>query len=592
MVGFSVQGLSVFFCGAQTSAAGMASWVPSLSSAASFLADPIGLAAEVPDTGASSSLRNELLTLRAGLRAILDQNQGIAAATKSEAGDGSALLLSRLEELLRDQRQEVDDAQREAQGLRQIVATLQDERRKYIATAAPSAAPPQPPPLPHAPPKPAEDAAVVGKREALLMAKVTEQAAELHRERALRAERASAPSEEAASKPAAVADANATATATAAAIEEAVSAARWDERMVAASARAKLEKEHLTALEHAVSVEREAARTQAAHLARAQERRADAERQAACACLADAIGELDAGLRAVYETHREELQAVRKRAAQMLAKKDAELAKRGSGSEPTPPTASGNGGALPVQRRYASVAVGPDEDETARAVTATATLLAAQQGSGSTDALTSTFARRIGDLERTLASTREAKAALEVAREKDTQKVRVLSARMKAIEKGGGADMAYVRNVLLRWFAMTPTERGTLFPVLAAACAFTQSEIEGINRARAANAPSFASLWAPDEHGPPIFTDGPPGTLLAAPTPSQREAALTPQRAATTTTTTAAGGATPAPEREESAAVLQQKVAKLRWLLQCANAEITKLRGAPAPCVAPAAAAP
>ena len=583
------------------SAAGMASWVTGLSSAANFLADPIGLAAEVPDTGASSSLRNELLTLRAGLRAILDQNQGIAAATKSDAGDGSALLLSRLEELLRDQRQEVDDAQREAQGLRQIVATLQDERRKYNATTAPSAAPPQPPPLPHAPPKPAEDAAVVGKREALLMAKVTEQAAELHRERALRvaAERASAPSEEAASKPVAVADSNATATATAAAIEEAVSAARWDERMVAASSRAKLDKEHLTALERAVSAEREAARTQAAHLARAQERRADAERQAACACLADAIGELDAGMRVIHEAHREELQAVRKRAAQMLAKKDAELAKRGSGSEPTPPTAGGNGGAAPAQRRYASVAVGPDEDEAARAVTATATLLAAQQGSGSTDALTSTFARRIGDLERTLASTREAKAALEVAREKDAHKVRVLGARMKAIEKGGGADMAYVRNVLLRWFAMTPTERGTLFPVLAAACAFTQGEVEGINRARAANAPSFASLWAPDDPGPPIFTDGPPGTPLAAPTPLQREAAPAPQRAATTTsttsttsTTTAAGGASPAPDGEESAAALQQKVAKLRWLLQCANAEMTKLRGAPAPGVAPAAAAP
>ena len=159
--------------------------------------------------------------------------------------------------------------------------------------------------------------------------------------------------------------------------------------------------------------------------------------------------------------------------------------------------------------------------------------------------------------------------------------------------------MAYVRNVLLRWFAMTPTERGTLFPVLAAACAFTQGEVEGINRARAANAPSFASLWAPDDPGPPIFTDGPPGTPLAAPTPLQREAAPAPQRAATTTTTTsttstttAAGGATPAPDGEESAAALQQKVAKLRWLLQCANAEMTKLRGAPAPGVAPAAAAP
>ena len=98
-------------------------------------------------------------------------------------------------------------------------------------------------------------------------------------------------------------------------------------------------------------------------------------------------------------------------------------------------------------------------------------------------------------LEASLERMRESNSALEERRADDEKKRRVLRARVARQEKGGAADMEYLRNVLLRWFTMAPEERASLFPVICAACAFTPTELAAINRAREAAAPS--SSWLP-----------------------------------------------------------------------------------------------
>ena len=211
-------------------------------------------------------------------------------------------------------------------------------------------------------------------------------------------------------------------------------------------------------------------------------------------------------------------------------------------------------------------------------------------GAGGPVALASRFARRISELETALESSRAAQRILEAARADDDVRKRALRVRLAKCEKAaaGGADIEYLRNVLLRWFTMPPSARGALFPVIAAACAFTPKEVGQINRAREAHAPSAVGSWLWGGGGGgdggggsadgAFFGDGaPPTTPLAMPPPPLRTpcaGASQPISASArmvppATTGGAAGG---------DAAMLRDKVAKLRWLLQCANAEITRLR--------------
>lgn len=210
--------------------------------------------------------------------------------------------------------------------------------------------------------------------------------------------------------------------------------------------------------------------------------------------------------------------------------------------------------------------------------------------------------------------------------------------RLNRSEKAaGGADIEYLRNVLLRWFALPPEERGALFPVIAAACSFSAAEIASLNQARrlpisppiSLPAPSMAfadllvaslnqarerqaaasSSWlswgaaSGVRHGAAhAYADGPPGTPLQAPPPSCASRAphsargpppsaqlartasctLAATPAAGEGSSGAAGGAGDAAggADAEQVAALHDRIAKLRWLLQCANGEIKKLREA------------
>ena len=251
------------------------------------------------------------------------------------------------------------------------------------------------------------------------------------------------------------------------------------------------------------------------------------------ACLSASVQELESSLRRAVEAHSKSLQATRQRAAQMLARKDAALdaARSRRGAEPAVACAHASGGGgteaqganaqgscaasataagaaegganvlnLSAAPGTRSVGVGT---EAALAAEMMGALLEADgvvaslvsSASLAPDSLASRFARRIAELEASLERMRESNSALEERRADDEKKRRVLRARVARQEKGGAADMEYLRNVLLRWFTMAPEERASLFPVICAACAFTPTELAAINRAREAAAPS--SSWLP-----------------------------------------------------------------------------------------------
>ena len=108
-------------------------------------------------------------------------------------------------------------------------------------------------------------------------------------------------------------------------------------------------------------------------------------------------------------------------------------------------------------------------------------------GGASPSALASRFARRVAELEGALDRSRENARALESARAEEERKRRALRTRVARLEKGGGSDVEYLRNVLLRWFMLPASERGNLFPAIAAACAFSPKEMAEINRGEAAD---------------------------------------------------------------------------------------------------------
>ena len=234
---------------------------------------------------------------------------------------------------------------------------------------------------------------------------------------------------------------------------------------------------------------------------------------------------------------------------------------------------------------------------------------------GSSD-VTARFARRAAELEATVASLREANHRLEAAQAEDDKRKKALRVRLLRLERAqeNGADLEYLRNVLLQWFTMPPSGRGALFPVIAAAASFSKREIADINRARMAQAPGIGSwLWGGGGDGGgggAFFSDGvPPATPLAMPpaAPAPREPSsratdangrheyarasarneppasarlVTPanghagDRGASTQPKTGAGGGGGGGSTEVVA--LREKVAKLRWLF---SAQTPRSRG-------------
>ena len=102
-----------------------------LGNLSSWAADPLGLVDE--PASITERLRAELKELRAGLRTIIEANQGIPMEKPNDAKG----LIGCLEELIQDQKDEMTEKNREVATLRHTVAMLQQERRRScIASAA------------------------------------------------------------------------------------------------------------------------------------------------------------------------------------------------------------------------------------------------------------------------------------------------------------------------------------------------------------------------------------------------------------------------------------------------------------------------
>ena len=629
-----------------------------LGNLSSWAADPLGLVDE--PASITERLRAELKELRAGLRTIIEANQGIPMEKPNDAKG----LIGCLEELIQDQKDEMTEKNREVATLRHTVAMLQQERRRScIASAAgasvdstdgavlphaePSAASPlapaRPPPAPPPPPPPSESESQAAK-EGRSPGRV---------EREMNA------------RVAAAAEAAAEAAAIRVRSEE---RARCEARLAAA------EREYVAREARALQAEREATKLKLTSHAATLGQAAEAEVRAIATILSIAIGELETRMRSQAEGYQTSLAQTKQRAAQMLAKKDAALLQlRQAGFATASATdatlSSGPSGSSCVEaarsaaaggaaaasasaapachgRKSAvvSIGVGTSDDEATRFLEERQQQQQQQQqtrssyggsyggsygskfanggglgGSpmGSSD-VTARFARRAAELEATVASLREANHRLEAAQAEDDKRKKALRVRLLRLERAqeNGADLEYLRNVLLQWFTMPPSGRGALFPVIAAAASFSKREIADINRARMAQAPGIGSwLWGGGGDGGgggAFFSDGvPPATPLAMPpaAPAPREPSsrasdangrheyarasarneppasarlVTPanghagDRGASTQPKTGAGGGGGGGSTEVVA--LREKVAKLRWLLQCANAEITRLR--------------
>ena len=422
--------------------------------------DPVGLAADEP-TSYSDRLKQELKLLRAGVRSVVEASQGIPT-TKV---DDSAALVACLKEVMQEQRDEADAAQREIKNLQRTISMLQEERRRYSTSSIASPAPPTPVARTPAP-APATPAPAPAPTPAPAPGPVAP------------APPPSAPVEAEEGGDAAMALYAAKLVATA------VETARAEERASASAALGEADAAYTMRVHAALERERDDARVRLTSLARTLERDGEAERSAACSTLVACLEELESGLRAQAEAHATNLQQTKQRAAVMLAKKDSALAQARSAKQPERPS-----------RAIASVGVGtsddggPSEDAAAASVALLTDALASKGGEGA--GLTSRFARRIAHLESALEKLREANRALEHGRSEDDKKRRALRTRLARQEKqAGGADIEYLRNVLIRWFMLPASERGALFPAIAAACAFTAVELASINKAREAQAPS------------------------------------------------------------------------------------------------------
>ena len=539
--------------------------------------DPIGLTEPHRPT-ATERLRLELTTLRAGVRGVIEANQGLPAARVSD----SAGLVECLQECVQDMKDEAENVQRDLRSLQHTVGLLQAERRK----SQPAAPTTQQPPTDLQAHEPAAN-----EPEVHGVGQTSEAVSAVGNGLERRADTTSS-SAAAAAVAAAAADA-AVAASTAAAID----GARREEQAAAAAALAAAEVRAATRQEY----EKEMARSRTVSALHDLEERCEAERAAISACMSAAVAEVEATLRATAESHRLALQATRQRAAQMLARKDAALSAARARTEPANSPAVGSaapaaaakagGGGEAANGAVSSRSIGVGTEDGIS--TAAQRLLAAvEAGTASSSDLATSFARRVAELEGALSKAREANASLEGTQADDQRKRRVLRARVVRQEKRGGADVEYLRNVLLRWFTLPPADRGALFPVISAACGFTATELGEIERARASQA-SGGSWWWPRAAETPeahLASDRrPPGTPLA-PTPKQPTArgAFTTPAACGSSTAQKPSGAETAPRegracsgaQAEEVAALHEKVGKLRWLLQCAHAEISKLREA------------
>ena len=570
----------------------------------------------------AEKLREQLHALTSGVRGVVENVQGIS--TSNDGGDAAALV-GYLRECIADLQDVISEREREMQQLRRTIALLQDERRKYVEQSSPL--PPQPPPPPpqelppeeerHEPPEeprrpPTHRLADEGGADA----EAFEGASPTTRK---------------------IAEASSAAAAVAA------DAARREQQQLAAAELAALEAQHGAQLASTLASERVAAHERLERELTRRALAARAELAAVCACLSHSLAEAEDAARASTEVHRQAMKQTKQRAAQMLARNEAALlAARqavsgrvsvaevavqtveepgaGGGSGEGSAEAGADGGAGMPLHRDGAVAVSAeaiaallDAAPKAAAVTTpqSALLGSARRGappnggsnghhlaspSNTPADLASRFARRIAELELALNGARESIRTLEDARKEDEKRRRALQLRVKRHEKGGGADIEYLRNVLLRWFMLPPEERGALFPVIAAACAFTPKEIGEINRAREGFAPSGVGAWlfgggggsGADARSSSSFADGPPSTPLMGPPARTPRGAVggTPASALRGYTTplqtnnpglvtpqcsTAGGGV-------DDVAALQTKISKLRWLLKCANAEIQKLK--------------
>ena len=131
--------------------------------------DPIGLASVEP-TSYSDRLKAELKVIRAGVRAVVEGAQGIPTTR----ADTAAELVACLREVMQEQRDELDAAQRELKNHQKTIVMLQEERRRYSAqhqlpvSSPPPQAPPPPPAAPPPPPSqpPVQSAAAASANEA------------------------------------------------------------------------------------------------------------------------------------------------------------------------------------------------------------------------------------------------------------------------------------------------------------------------------------------------------------------------------------------------------------------------------------------
>lgn len=247
------------------------------SSAASW--DPLGVANDAP-ASLTEKLRAELRTLRQGVRSVVEGQQGLAAVKR---GDDSAALVASLQECMQEQRDEVYDKQRELSSLQQTVAMLQDDRRKLQS------------------PPPAGRAKSV---EGLPPTQDAGDEAELPPEAGFTAEEMTS------------------------AVDAAVAGAREDERARAVEALAAARADHSQRLAGLVREERANAQMDAEQHVRAAAAASNAELAATQTTLCGSLGELEACVDALCEAHANTLQQTKQRAAQMLARKEAEVCAR------------------------------------------------------------------------------------------------------------------------------------------------------------------------------------------------------------------------------------------------------------------------
>ena len=215
-------------------------------------------------------------------------------------------------------------------------------------------------------------------------------------------------------------------------------------------------------------------------------------------------------------------------------------------------------------------------------------------------ALAVRFARRVSQLEASLAQAHERVSAVEAARDQAEGQVRQARARLKqqqrSLERIRGTspdlrDEEYSHNILYRYLTLTSeSEKAQLLPVLAAVFGFSQAELNAVAHARNVTASAggwVSSLWGgsaspaaglvpPSPAVPATSLTTPVGASARRPPrapPSSARAAAAPGGGATAGATGGDAATTGASE----VAALQAKVHKLRGLLHCANQEIGRL---------------